>query len=221
MSEIVVRHLKTATDEEIERIVAVNVAAFADDTFNHVLVGGNTSLLPLLMRAQIKAGLIGGEVYVAGFGPDDISSAAVWFGPGQELLDSPEQGAAGFNEFMGSITEGTRTWWTSKFFPFYGATTTEAFGEGFKKANWHLQLLATEPRAQRKGLATALIKAVNRLAKEKGKSLTVETETEGALKFYKGTGFVLKAEKPVPLDGAEGVEDQPIPMYVLWKEHKA
>ena len=34
----------------------------AADTFNHVLVGGNTSLLPLLMRAQIKAGLIGGEV---------------------------------------------------------------------------------------------------------------------------------------------------------------
>ena len=78
----------------------------AADTFNHVLIGGNTSLLPLLMRAQIKAGLIGGEVqsllvhayrwltilcalqvYVAGFGPDDISSAAVWFGPGQELLD--------------------------------------------------------------------------------------------------------------------------------------
>ena len=50
-----------------------------------------------------------------------------------------------------------------QFFPFYGATTTEAFGEGFKKANWHLQLIATEPRAQRKGLATALIKAVNRL----------------------------------------------------------
>ncbi|KAL1688287.1 hypothetical protein GGG16DRAFT_94823 [Schizophyllum commune] len=196
----------------------------AADTFNHVLVGGNISLLPLLMRAQIKAGLIGGEVYVAGFGPDDISSAAVWFGPDQELLDSPEQGAAGFNEFMGSITEGTRTWWTSKFFPFYGATTTEAFGEGFKKANWHLQLLATEPRAQRKGLATALIKAgptLQLVAREKGKALTVETETEGALKFYKDTGFVLKAEKPVPLDGAEGVEDESIPMYVLWKQHKA
>ena len=28
------------------------------------------------------------QVYVAGFGPDDISSAAVWFGPDQELLDT-------------------------------------------------------------------------------------------------------------------------------------
>ena len=67
-------------DEEIERIVAVNVAAFADgeirllqymcatqlntiiDEFNRILVGGDISILPLLMRAQIKAGLIGREV---------------------------------------------------------------------------------------------------------------------------------------------------------------
>ena len=67
-------------DEEIERIVAVNVAAFADgelhllqsmcatqlntiiDEFNRILVGGDISILPLLMRAQIRAGLIGGEV---------------------------------------------------------------------------------------------------------------------------------------------------------------
>ena len=102
--------------------MAVNVAAFADgeirllqymcatqlntiiDEFNRILVGGDISILPLLMRAQIKAGLIGGEVpsatssralhnvdppsqvYVAGFSLEDISSAAVWFGPGQELL---------------------------------------------------------------------------------------------------------------------------------------
>ena len=33
------------------------------------------------------------------------------------MARSPEQGTAGFNEFMGSITEGTRTWWTSKVRP--------------------------------------------------------------------------------------------------------
>ena len=45
--------------------------------------------------------------------------------------------------------------------------------------------------------------------------------TSFQLSFYTDTGFVLKVEKPVPLDGAEGVEDQPIPMYVLGKEHNA
>ncbi|KAL1688299.1 hypothetical protein GGG16DRAFT_116139 [Schizophyllum commune] len=220
MQDVFVRHLKNATDEEIERIVAVNVAAFADDEFNRILVGGDISILPLLMRAQIKAGLIGGEVYVAGFSHEDISSAAVWFGPGQEMLSSPEQGEAGFNDFMGAIGEDTRNWWAAKFLPFYGATTTEAFGEGFKKANWHLQLLATEPRSQSKGLASALVKRVDQLAREVGKALTVQTETEEALAFYKANGFKLKAEKPVPTDDVEDVE-RPIPMYVLWKNHGA
>ena len=44
------------------KVVPARQLIRAADTFNHVLVGGNTSLLPLLMRAQIKAGLIGGEV---------------------------------------------------------------------------------------------------------------------------------------------------------------
>ncbi|KAL1707415.1 hypothetical protein EV121DRAFT_278130 [Schizophyllum commune] len=200
MQDVFVRQLKNATDEEIERVVAVNVAAFADDEFNRILVGGDISILPLLMRAQIKAGLIGGEVYVAGFSHQDISSAAVWFGPGQEMLSSPEQGNAGFNEFMGAIGDDTRNWWTNK------------------KANWHLQLLATEPRSQRKGLASALVKRVDQLAREEGKALTVETETEGALAFYKANGFTLKAEKAVPTDAIEDVE-RPIPIYVLWKNH--
>jgi len=49
-------------------------------------VGGNRLLLNPLQRAHITAGAIGGEVWVAGFGPDDISAVAVWFGPGEDFL---------------------------------------------------------------------------------------------------------------------------------------
>ncbi|KAL1670455.1 hypothetical protein GGF50DRAFT_109430 [Schizophyllum commune] len=227
MQDVFVRQLKNATDEEIERIVAVNVAAFADDEFNRILVGGDISILPLLMRAQIKAGLLWRRgtqrtifedfFTILTLHPRSTSpaSATKTFPP-----QRPEQGEAGFNDFMGAIGEDTRNWWAAKFLPFYGATTTEAFGEGFKKANWHLQLLATEPRSQRKGLASALVKRMDEQARAEGKALTVETETEGALAFYKANGFKLKAEKPVPTDDVEDVE-RPIPMYVLWKNHGA
>ena len=92
---------------------------------------------------------------------------------------------------MAAIGEDTRNWWTEKVLacflhfsplplfhrnthayaptpvpPFYGATTTRAFGERLKKANWHLQLLATEPRSQRKGLASALVKRVDELMRD-------------------------------------------------------
>jgi hypothetical protein len=65
-------------DEEVERMVAVNGAAFANgeciltrldlpltrlsDQFHDFILGGEWSLMADVHRAQIKAGLIGGEV---------------------------------------------------------------------------------------------------------------------------------------------------------------
>jgi GNAT superfamily N-acetyltransferase len=47
--------------------------------------------------------------------------------------------------------------------PNYGALTTTSLGEGAKRASWHLQLLATAPGLQRRGLARALIGEVEKL----------------------------------------------------------
>jgi hypothetical protein len=118
------------------------------DQFTSFILGGDLSLTADVHRAQIKAGLVGGEVkhvslssastkshtckvYVAGFGPEDIQSVAVWFAPGRELLDtsvislsflvldavvnvsdSEEQKNAGFGEFMGKLKPETLKWWT-------------------------------------------------------------------------------------------------------------
>lgn len=41
-----------------------------------------------LHAAQIRAGLIGGLVYVAEVEGRGVAGAAVWFGPGQDLLSS-------------------------------------------------------------------------------------------------------------------------------------
>ena len=58
------------------------------DTFFNFLVAGHKQLFYEMQLALVKAGLIGGQVYLA----EDASGAAigstVWFGPGQELLDS-------------------------------------------------------------------------------------------------------------------------------------
>ena len=95
---------------------------------------------------------------------------------------------------MAAIGEDTRNWWTDKvlaclssfsvlpLFPLFHRNPhayapnpvppllrrhhRRAFGEGFKKANWHLQLLATEPRSQRKGLASALVRRVDELVRD-------------------------------------------------------
>lgn len=50
-------------------------------------VGGELHLSTNLWRAFIKAGLLGGEVYVAGVDSDvRVDGVAVWFAPGKEFL---------------------------------------------------------------------------------------------------------------------------------------
>lgn len=60
-------------------------------------------LLPMELESVIKAGLIGGAVYVAETSEDGAVGGAVWFGPGQELLEDEDQAAAGFNGFMETL----------------------------------------------------------------------------------------------------------------------
>lgn len=49
-------------------------------------MGGHKELLFNLELSVIKAGLIGGEVYVAEDVRGNIIGSIVWFGPGQDLL---------------------------------------------------------------------------------------------------------------------------------------
>lgn len=58
------------------------------DTLYSFLVGGHKELLFEIQHALIKAGIVGGKVYVAEDASDTIVGAAILFGPGQELLNS-------------------------------------------------------------------------------------------------------------------------------------
>lgn len=56
------------------------------DPFGHSLTGGNLELDIWLQRAHVRAGAIGGELWVAGYGPTDICAVAIWYGPGTDFL---------------------------------------------------------------------------------------------------------------------------------------
>ncbi|KAJ7614659.1 hypothetical protein DFH06DRAFT_920702, partial [Mycena polygramma] len=113
-----------------------------------------------LQRAVVRAGLIGGEVWVAGFGPTDICAAAVWFGPGNDFLATEDQRAAGWSEAEAKFTPELRKWWTDYFIPRASAWSRSLLGEGTMLNSWQLELLGTSPEHQKKGLAAALIRAI-------------------------------------------------------------
>jgi hypothetical protein len=87
------------------------------DPFGAILVGGNTSLSPIQLRATVAAANIGGTIHVATLpsseaGEEDkIVGVAVWFAPGQSLNSTVEQRSAGWDAFMDVVDDETRRWW--------------------------------------------------------------------------------------------------------------
>jgi len=183
--KIYVRRLDPSSgDVIVERTTEVMVEAFKGDLFTEMLVCGQLDLYHDCQSAQIRAGLFAGEVWVAGFTPEEILATAVWFGPGQELLGGlnwEAQMELGWKEFQGKLdSDGKRDWWMS-FLGQYCKMTTQAlftFGsKSWKFDSWHLQLIGVDPKHRNKGLGRALIEIIQSKAKEQNLGLSVETET--------------------------------------------
>ncbi|KAI0345005.1 hypothetical protein BDW22DRAFT_983330 [Trametopsis cervina] len=213
---------KNASDADVDAATSVMDDAFVNDRFCSFLIGGHAALLSNCNRAQIRAALVGGLVYVAETESGDIVGAAVWFGPGQGLLESEGQAAQGFTQFIGDLGAAypeMPAWWMSYFLPAYGAFNDKAHGgPEYKHSGWHLQLLGVRAGFHRRGIGSSLVKFIEKTAAnslEGSKHLTVETETEGALAFYKSLGFVVRGETLIQ---SEKKMSSTVPMWTLAKE---
>ncbi|KAI0345009.1 hypothetical protein BDW22DRAFT_1426721 [Trametopsis cervina] len=213
---------KDACEADVDAATSVMDDAFADDCLYNILLGGHFELLSDCNRAQIKAALVGGLVYVAETESGDAVGAAVWFGPGQELLESEGQSEQGFDQFMSDLGKAypeMPAWWTDCFWPAYGAFNDKAYGgPEYKHSGWHLQLLGVRNDFQRRGIGSALVRFVeeNVIANspEGAKHMVVETETEDNLAFYKAIGFVVQGE--ILVEGEKKMSTT-VPMWTLSK----
>jgi len=204
ITSIVVRRLVTPTEDEIQQAAAVLHAAFLqlNDGFGHSLTGGNPELDLKLHLACLRAGAVGGEIWVAGFGPTEIRAVAVWFGPGTDYQATEEQRAAGWNALQTKFPPELRKWWSDYFIPRCRVWRESCLGEGTKLRSWHLQMLATKPEDQRKGLSIALIQAVELKAQADGAMMCVDTTNDSNVAFYRARGFTVRGT--VELVGSGG-----------------
>ncbi|KAJ7708825.1 hypothetical protein B0H17DRAFT_1030971 [Mycena rosella] len=204
MSEIIVRRLTNPTDDEIERGSALLTVAFRslNDLFVASITGNNPDLDPMFHRAHMRAGAVGGELWVAGFGPTDIAAVAVWFGPGTDFLATEEQRAAGWNDLQSKFTPELRKWWSEYFGPRYNQWNEDCLGKGTKTKSWHLDLLGTSPDHQHKGLAAALIQAIEVKSTADGEIMFLEASNDPNVAFYKKRGFVVGGD--ISIVGAGG-----------------
>ncbi|KAJ6581023.1 hypothetical protein B0H19DRAFT_1113295 [Mycena capillaripes] len=204
MPEIVVRRLVNPTEDEIEQAATVLLAAFSPpDSFANSLTGNNEELNIWLARSGVRAAAIGGELWVAGLAPTDICAVATWFPPGTDHLISEEQRAAGWNQLQAKFTPELQKWWTEYYIPRYTAWNASCIGEGTKLKSWQLQLLGTSPEHQKKGLAAALIRAVELKAVADGEMMCLETTNDPNIAFYRKLGFVVRGTISMVGSGGE------------------
>ena len=70
--------------------------------------------------------------------------------------------------------------------------------------HWHLNMLATHPDWQRRGLGGALMAAVFAVAEEAGLPCYLETETAANVAYYRRHGFDVRSEWDVSVPGEPG-----------------
>ncbi|KLO11092.1 hypothetical protein SCHPADRAFT_942348 [Schizopora paradoxa] len=167
-----------------------------------IYLGGHRELTLEFVSSVVKAGVIGGEVYVAEDTSGVIVGASVWFTPGQDFLDSEEQRSAGYDKIMAKLAETSpkmSAWWTEYFNRHAAETFKNAFGDSHYGVNcWHLYLVGVQPSLQRRGIATALMDdAEARIrahpeSNEHARTIILGTSTDG--KFYEKRGFTKKGE---------------------------
>jgi len=216
---------REAADCDVQAATKVMSDAFHEDKFLSILMGGHKELLFNLELSVIKAGLIGGEVYVAEDVRGNIIGSTVWFGPGQDLLLSEEQSNAGFNQLMNKLASedpDMLNWWKEYFIPSSTKFTTEAYGSPQYRLNsWYLFMIGVLPSCQRRGVGSAMIDHTEAKIKsspdasEETKRMTVGTETHAALAFYKRLGFI---EKGVMELKSVAAMNETIPMWCLSKD---
>lgn len=70
--------------------------------------------------------------------------------------------------------------------------------------HWHLNMIATHPDWQRRGLAGALMAVVFEIADDQGLPCYLETETPENVAYYRHHGFEVRSEWDVATDDSRG-----------------
>ncbi|EJD50826.1 hypothetical protein AURDEDRAFT_159969 [Auricularia subglabra TFB-10046 SS5] len=174
---------------DIDSAVELLAEAFEKDPVMAPCLGGEMHLSANLWRGFIRAGMAGGEVYVAGLDSEtSVDGIAIWFPPGSEFLGTEEQQDVWQEMFGKYLNADAKLFWEQN----YEATCNDVLDRVLAKdkhhSMWHLQILGTRVSAQRRGIARALIEHMTERSKDEG--MRLETFTELNITIYHHLQFV-------------------------------
>ncbi|KAG0694747.1 hypothetical protein DFH29DRAFT_307677 [Suillus ampliporus] len=149
------------TEYQLDEAVAICIKGYvASPSIDH-MTGGNKNLQGPLFSAMIKACLLAGEVYVATvIDTGAITGITLWFPPVKALWNSDAQKVLGFNQFLESLSPRTKEWWTDTYGSALEPFLETALSPHTIESSWYLNCICVDPKYQRQGIATNLIRMV-------------------------------------------------------------
>ncbi|KAF8193020.1 hypothetical protein BJ912DRAFT_961764 [Pholiota molesta] len=184
-----IRHIAHPSDKDVEICTDVIYEAFNRRYFLSGL-GKNEALVKPCIRAHLMSGVIGGEIHVAELPDIGIVGVAMWFGPQQKFLSTPEQRAAGWDELMSKVGNTYRQWW-DYFLDLLVEMPEKYYGPGVQLDSYHLQLIGIHPEYQKRGFGTSLFDFVESRAAAESRSVVLETVGDTAVPFYRSLGYIV------------------------------
>ncbi|KAJ7486859.1 hypothetical protein FB451DRAFT_1228202 [Mycena latifolia] len=213
-----VRLAVNPTGTEVGKATTALCEAFRWQFFTDAL-DGDASLVPEILGAYLKAGLVGGQVYWAENKAGEIVGVSIWFPPGTTALGTPEQRAAGWDPLMAKLSEKCRSWWIYFLELLYDKFVEDALGPGVMLGAYHLQLIGIHPDYQRQGIATTMMGMVEQQARANNTICMLETPVEQRAKVvYKALGYEIRGHSET-FNDPDGKPD--FRFYVLTKDQRS
>ncbi|KAI0319588.1 hypothetical protein OF83DRAFT_1170062 [Amylostereum chailletii] len=200
------KYIEHPTEVQIEEAVELLLRAFSGDVTIPAMTGGDTGLEPSLFRSIVRAGALAGAFYVMTDESDEIFTIGLWLGPGKKVFESEaERKAAGWDDFFASLSPEAQKWWTTVLPETHEKMMQSALKE-FYNNRWQSNVLATHPKHQRKGYATAMVQAMCARANKEKSVIGLATHNAKNAEFYERLGFRTLAHTEIPAPKASWTE---------------
>lgn len=184
-----------ATLADVGQIARTLARAFQDDPMMRFTIPDDDQrrrLVPRLIALNMRYGCRYGEVYAI---PDAVgyTGAAIWLPPGQTRMTLARILRAGL--FVAPLR---LPWPILRRLAVAGNHAASLHARCLTKPHWYLSQLGVEPAAQRRGIASRLLRPM--LARMDAANLPCYLETENAanIAFYQRFGFHVAAEDTSP-----------------------
>ncbi|KAH9929096.1 uncharacterized protein BXZ73DRAFT_102250 [Epithele typhae] len=184
------RRLVDLSEDELDAVVQVLLAAFKDDVGMSSLSGNSTRVLADICRRTVRACSKVGEVHV-GLVDGRIQSVVAWTAPGQDWQCYQQA------DFMANLSSYLNEWYMYHYQPTYEDLYATAFsaGERTRRDALYLNFLAVHPDHQHRRIGKQLLSFACKQADATAKRMVVDVKSPFLVSWFRKSGFIHRAVK--------------------------